>query len=95
MGQGLTPVASAYGLTELRLPNNIQPIVLESPSLVEGALSPLLDPLDLDKEAVIAISLDAEWNTSRIAGVSIVQIAPHSQPDKIYIIPVSLTFHTY
>ncbi|KAJ7482500.1 hypothetical protein FB451DRAFT_1170367 [Mycena latifolia] len=36
----------------------------------------------------VCVSLDAEWNISREVGVSIIQIAPHSEPDSIYIIPV-------
>jgi hypothetical protein len=60
-----------------------------TPSLVEGDLSSLFSPLDLDKNMHLCVSLDAEWNVSRRVGVSIIQIAPHSRPDEIYIISVS------
>ena len=81
-------MASAYGLKELKLPDSLRTIVLDSPTLVEGVMSSLFSPLDSDENAVLAVSLDAEWNLSRHVGVSIIQIAPHSQPDEIYIIPV-------
>lgn len=81
-------MASAYGLKELKLPDSLRTIVLDSPTLVEGMLSSLFPPLDSDKNAVLAVSLDAEWNISRRIGVSVIQIAPHSHPDEIYIIPV-------
>jgi hypothetical protein len=90
LAEKLTPMASAYGLKELKLPDSLRTIVLDSPTLVEGVLSSLLSSLDLDKNAVLAVSLDAEWNVSRHIGVSIIQIAPHSQPNEIYIIPVRL-----
>jgi hypothetical protein len=93
LGQNLTPVASAHGLDELRLPQSVRVIILESPMLVEGALSSLLQPIDLNEEAVLVVSLDAEWNISHQTGVSILQIAPPSCPNEIYIIPVcSLSF---
>ena len=81
-------MASAYGLKELKLPDSLRIMVLDSPTLVEGILSSLLSPLDFDENSVLAVSLDAEWNLSRRIGVSVIQIAPHSQPNKIYIIPV-------
>jgi hypothetical protein len=77
-------MASAYGLKELKLPDTLQTVVLNSPTLVEGVFSSLLSSLDSDKNAVLAVSLDAEWNISRRIGVSIIQIAPHSQPNEIY-----------
>ncbi len=88
MGQNLTPVASAHGLDELQLPQSVRVIILESSMLVEGALSFLLQPIDLNEEAVLVVSLDAEWNISCQTGVSILQIALHSCPNEIYIIPV-------
>ena len=83
-------MALAHGLDELKLPANVQIIILESPTLVEGALSSLLQPIDLNAEASLVVSLDAEWNISCRTGVSILQIAPHSSPTEIYIIPVGL-----
>jgi len=45
-------------------------------------------PLDLDKNMSLAASIDAEWKISQKSGVSIFQVAPHSQPDTVFIIPV-------
>lgn len=88
LAEKLTPMASAYGLKELKLPDSLRTIVLNSQTLVEGVLSSLLSSLDSNENSVLAVSLDAEWNVSRHIGVSIIQIAPHSRPDEIYIIPV-------
>jgi hypothetical protein len=55
-------------------------------------MSSLLAPLDLDSNAHLCVSLDAEWNISRRIGVSILQIAPHSNPDIIFVIPVGTHF---
>ena len=63
-------------------------LFLNAPFLVESVLASLMEPID-NQDAHICVSIDAEWNISRHVGVSIVQIAPHSQPDSIYIIPVS------
>jgi len=90
--ENLTPVAVAHGLESLDLPTSTHIRVLNTPNLVEGVLSSLIAPLDLDENAHLCISLDAEWNVSRRVGVSIIQIAPHSEPDSIYIIPAS-SFH--
>jgi hypothetical protein len=86
--ENLTPIAAAHGLDSLDLPSSTCLMVLDTPSLVEGVLSSLLSPLDLDENMYMCVSLDAEWNVSRRVGVSIIQIAPHSRPDVIYIIPV-------
>ena len=94
LAEKLTPMASAYGLKELKLPDTLQTVVLNSPTLVEGVFSSSLSSLDSDKNAVLAVSLDAEWNISRRIGVLIIQIAPHSQPNEIYIIPVRLQAST-
>jgi hypothetical protein len=86
--ENLTPIAAAHGLDSLHLPASISLMVLDTPNLVEGVLSSLLSPLDLHEDMYLCVSLDAEWNVSRRVGVSIIQIAPHSRPDEIYIIPV-------
>ncbi|PPQ83785.1 hypothetical protein CVT24_007139, partial [Panaeolus cyanescens] len=85
---GLVPVAKAYKLQELHLPESLNVITLQSDDLIEAALSSLISELDLDEKAVLLVSLDAEWNVSRTTGISILQLAPHSHPDIIYIIPV-------
>jgi hypothetical protein len=86
--ENLTPIAAAHGLNSLNLPTSTCLMVLDTPSLVESVLSSLLSPLDLDENLHLCVSLDAEWNVSCRVGVSIIQIAPHSRPDEIYIIPV-------
>ena len=72
----------------------MQVLVLETHDLVERVLSHWLAPLDLDKAAHLCVSLDAEWNMSRRIGVSILQLACHSDCDYIYIIPVCLCVST-
>ncbi|KAG6867189.1 hypothetical protein C0993_005929 [Termitomyces sp. T159_Od127] len=79
--KGLTPVATAYGLNALKLPNNIQVTFLSVLDLCEKALSPLIEPLDEDSNAYLCISFNAEWNLSRWIGVSIIQLAPHSNSE--------------
>jgi hypothetical protein len=86
--EGLTPMAAAYGLSELRIPDSVHPAWLSTPELAELALFSVLLPIE-NPEASICVSFDAEWNVSRKVGVSIIQIAPHTMPDTIFIIPVS------
>ncbi|KAJ2922273.1 hypothetical protein H1R20_g14824, partial [Candolleomyces eurysporus] len=88
LAQGLTPMAAAYGLKELRLPPSVRILTLESLSVIEATLSSLLQPLDISPRSTLVIGFDAEWNISRTTGVSIIQLSPQSQPDDIYIIPV-------
>ena len=47
-------------------------------------------PLDLDVNEWLLVSLDAEWKRLRKSGVSILQIAPHSEPDSVYVVLVSM-----
>ena len=86
--KNLTPVAAAYGLTLLELPDSLKITWLGTSELVETTLSSLISVLDLNKHETVCISLDAEWNISRRTGVSILQIAPHNVPNIVYIIPV-------
>jgi hypothetical protein len=88
LAQNLTPVAAAYGLTQLELPDSLKITWLGTSELVETTLSSLISVLDLNKHETVCISLDAEWNISRRTGVSILQIAPHNVPNIVYIIPV-------
>ena len=70
--------------------------MLDSGELAEQALAPLMAPLDMDPDLCLCISLDAEWNMSRHVGVSILQLAPHSTPDSVFILPVcSKLYHQY
>ncbi|KAJ2916235.1 hypothetical protein MD484_g4176, partial [Candolleomyces efflorescens] len=88
LAQGLTPVAHAYGLSELVLPPSTRILTLESVSVIESTLSSILDPLDVNPQSTLIVGFDAEWNICRTAGVSIIQLSPQSRPDEIYIIPV-------
>jgi hypothetical protein len=67
-------------------------MVLDQADLVEKVVSCWLLPLDVDKDAYICVSLDAEWNVSRRVGVSILQLACHLDSNHIYIIPVCMFF---
>ncbi|KAK7025856.1 hypothetical protein R3P38DRAFT_3531780 [Favolaschia claudopus] len=88
LGEKLTPMASAHGLKPIKLATDVKVVQLGSFQLCQDAFSSLIGPLDSDPSIQICASFDAEWNVSRKVGVSIVQIAPHSKPDTIYIIPV-------
>ena len=57
-------------------------------------MASLLSPLDINPDAYLCISLDAEWNVSRCIGVSIIQIAPHDDLDTIFIIPVCVLLNS-
>jgi hypothetical protein len=81
-------MAAAYGRSALELPDSIEIIWLSTPDLVERTFSSLMSPLDVNPQASLAASVDAEWNISRLLGVSVFQVAPHCS-DCIYIIPVS------
>jgi hypothetical protein len=81
-------MAVAHGLKTFELPKNLKLEVLGTHSIVEAILSSLMAPLDNDPNHCLCVSLDAEWNTTRTVGVSIIQIAPHSEPDSVFIIPV-------
>jgi hypothetical protein len=88
LAKGLTPMAAAHGLKALELPDTLKVEVLDSFNIIEAVCSALMAPLDNDPHHCLCISLDAEWNVSRTTGVSIIQIAPHSDPDSIFIIPI-------
>ena len=87
--EGVTPMAAAYGLSALNLPDSTVVLWLSTPELAELALLAVLTPIENNPVAHICVSFDAEWNISRNVGVSIIQIAPHNIPDTIFIIPVS------
>ncbi|KAJ6558917.1 hypothetical protein B0H10DRAFT_1967203 [Mycena sp. CBHHK59/15] len=91
LGKDLTPMAAAHGLKSLSLPAELTVTLLDSAQLVQDAFTALIGPLDSDKSAHICASFDAEWNMSRQVGISILQIALHSRPNTIYIIP----FHRF
>lgn len=88
LAENLTPMAAAHGLQPLSLPSTTTITYLGSIQLVESALLTVLAPLEDRTDAHLCISVDAEWNVSRTEGVSVLQIAPHSTPNNIYIIPV-------
>jgi hypothetical protein len=85
-------MAAAHGLKPLELPPNFRVACLSSLELIESVFSSLMAPLDHDGSDFLLVSLDAEWKRSRKSGVSILQIAPHSEPDSVYVIPVSIIF---
>ena len=85
-------MAVAYGQSALELPDSIEVIWLSTSDLVESTFSSLMSPLDVNPQASLAASVDAEWNISRLSGVSVFQVAPHCS-DCIYIIPVSAIGH--
>ncbi|KAJ7433027.1 hypothetical protein B0H11DRAFT_2209095 [Mycena galericulata] len=87
LSQKLTPMATAHGLELLELPQNLDIKILETPARVEALCASLMASVDDDVKSHLCVSLDAEWNVSRTVGVSIVQIAPHSMPGCIYIVP--------
>ncbi|KAJ7831578.1 hypothetical protein B0H13DRAFT_1915396 [Mycena leptocephala] len=88
LAKDLAPMAAAHGLKSLSLPTELKIMRLDSTTIVQDAFTSLIGPLDSDKSAHICASLDTEWNLSRRVGVSVLQIAPHSHPNTIYIIPI-------
>ena len=74
----------------LELPPNFRIASLSSLELIESIFSSLMAPLDLDVNEWLLVSLDAEWKRLHKSGVSILQIAPHSEPDSVYVILVSM-----
>ena len=70
-------MAAAYGRRALELPDSIKIIWLSTSDLVESTFSFLMSPLDVNPQASLAASVDAEWNISRLSGVSVFQVAPH------------------
>ncbi|KAJ7511076.1 hypothetical protein B0H11DRAFT_2386613 [Mycena galericulata] len=76
------------GLMSLNVPSSVTTHFLGTPALVESWLSSIIAVLDADAEAHLCVSLDAEWNISRRIGVSVLQIALHSEPNAIFIVPV-------
>ncbi|KAJ3522150.1 hypothetical protein NMY22_g12013 [Coprinellus aureogranulatus] len=87
LGENLAPTAKAYGLREVVIPEESHTVVLNSHELIETTLESLFTVMEGSTRMVV--SLDAEWNVSRNTGVSIIQIAPHSDKCKdIYVIPV-------
>ncbi|KAF5384343.1 hypothetical protein D9615_003177 [Tricholomella constricta] len=69
LAKNLTPVAAAYGLKPITLPNTVKVLVLDTLELTESTLASIMAPLDLDPDTHLCI-------------------APHSEPDSIFIIPV-------
>ncbi|KAJ7836589.1 hypothetical protein B0H14DRAFT_2589654 [Mycena olivaceomarginata] len=87
LAKNLAPPPSASGLESLDIPANFRIQFLSDSVLVDKILSSFTEQLDNDENIHLCISLDAEWNISRTVGVSILQLAPHSE-DTIFIIPV-------
>jgi len=83
-------MAAAYGLKSLDLPLDFKIVWLGTSELVKNTFSSLMAPLDLDKNMSLTASIDAEWKMSQKSGVSIFQVAPHSQSDTVFITPVKI-----
>jgi hypothetical protein len=88
LAEGLRPVAEAFGLHSLELGPDIAVTILGTVPVVESILAPLMETIDQNASESLCVSLDAEWNITRTVGVSIIQLAPHSVPNEVYIIPV-------
>ena len=89
LASNLMPTAAAYGLEPLALPLTLKISYLHSMKLTEKAIPSLFFELTEDETSYLNISIDAEWNVSQKIGVSILQLAVHSDPNMILIIPVS------
>jgi hypothetical protein len=89
LAKNLVPPPSPSGLESLDIPANFRIQFLSDSVLVDRILSSFTEQLDNDENTHLCISLDAEWNISRTVGVSILQLAPHSE-DTIFIIPVGI-----
>jgi hypothetical protein len=83
-------MAAAYDLEPLDLVLDFKIIWLCIYELVENTFSSLMAPLDLDNNKSLAASINVEWKISRRLGVSIFQVAPHSQPNTVFVILVSI-----
>ena len=53
-------MAVAYGWSALELPDSIEVIWLSTSNLVESTFSSLMSPLDVNPQASLAVSVDAE-----------------------------------
>ncbi|KAF9528872.1 hypothetical protein CPB83DRAFT_853889 [Crepidotus variabilis] len=74
----------------LELPSNVHVEFLDTPQAVESAISPILVPQDAEIEdsSNILVSMDTERNIMRAIGVSVIQLAFHSTPERIFVVPV-------
>ncbi|KAJ7468909.1 hypothetical protein B0H11DRAFT_2284053 [Mycena galericulata] len=87
LARNLALPVSPRGLESFAIPDTVQIHVVSDTDLADKIFSSFTEALDADKDAHMCISVDAEWNESRKIGVSILQIAPHSE-DTVFIIPV-------
>lgn len=92
MGENLTPIGIAHGLKTLTLAPETTIVILQRATLIESVLASIIAVLKTSPSAHVLVSFDAEWNMTRRVGGSILQLAPHSFPNKIYIIPVAFIF---
>ncbi|TEB22231.1 hypothetical protein FA13DRAFT_1819084 [Coprinellus micaceus] len=88
LSANLTPMAVAYGREPLSVPTSVRTILLDSPTLVEAALSSLMNLIEDGSSTSLVVGFDAEWNISRGVGVSVIQLMADLHPDEIFIIPV-------
>ncbi|PPQ71065.1 hypothetical protein CVT26_011467, partial [Gymnopilus dilepis] len=86
--ESLTPMAAAYGLKSIDLPDSVNISWLGTAELAENMVSTIMSGLEDSADSHIWVGFDAEWNISRQVGVSIIQLAPSSMPLDIFVIPV-------
>ncbi|KAJ7189729.1 hypothetical protein GGX14DRAFT_580474 [Mycena pura] len=87
LAKNLAPAAAPRGLESLQIPKSVKVQFVSDSELVDKILCSFTATLDDDKDTHLCMSVDAEWNESRKTGVSILQIAPHSE-DIVFLIPV-------
>lgn len=92
LSQNVAPTAAAYGLQSFSRPDHIKTIILSSSELAETVISSFSAALDLSPDTHQCWHMDTEYNISRKVGVSVLTLSPESEPDKIYILPVSTLF---
>lgn len=74
----------------LKLPETVSTVIVEDVQSIQNLFQRIMDPLNDSDDARITCSVDAEWNLSRTEGVSIIQVAPHHDISRIYIVKVCL-----
>ncbi|KAJ7930158.1 hypothetical protein B0H13DRAFT_1858986 [Mycena leptocephala] len=87
LAKNLAPPVSPRGLESFKMPETVQIQLVSDPDLADKIFSSFTEVLDADKDTHMCMSVDAEWNKSRNTGVSVLQIAPHSE-DTIFIIRI-------
>ncbi|KAJ7434441.1 hypothetical protein B0H11DRAFT_2208391, partial [Mycena galericulata] len=87
LAKKLAPPVAPRGLDSFEMPETVKVQFILDAELVDNIFSQFTALLDDDRNTHLCMSIDAEWNESRKSGISILQIAPHSE-DTVFIIPV-------